>query len=114
MVLETSVGSKDIQLLFLLGIKSIKKGFVRESKIRNVHSRSPFYYLLFIGVYPEFQNIGHGSKLLTELIKDSEARKLPIYLETYLPQNIKLYKKHGFEVYHELDFGFPVFCMKRN
>ncbi|MBB6131528.1 GNAT family N-acetyltransferase [Mucilaginibacter lappiensis] len=104
---------KDLNLLFLLGIKSIKMGLSREAKIKKQHPNTPFYYLLFIGVYPHLQHQGRGGSLLAELIKDSEIRSLPIYLETYLPQNITLYKNHGFKIFHELDFDFPVYCMNR-
>ncbi|RAJ26056.1 GNAT family N-acetyltransferase [Pedobacter cryoconitis] len=103
----------DIGLLFVLGLKSVKLGFSREAKIRAVHPDSAFYYLLFIGVNPDFQQQGIGRKLLEELVADSEVLKRPVYLETYLEKNIELYKKAGFKIYNELDFGFPVFCMKR-
>ena len=104
----------DIKLLFLIGISSAKKGFAREAKIRSKHPKSPFYYLLFIGVLPQHQNDGIGSKLLGELVEDSERRRFPMYLETYLQKNIDLYKKFGFTIFDELEFGFPVYCMRRN
>lgn len=103
----------DLRLLFILGIKSIKKGFEREAKIKQAHQSSKIYYLLFIGVYPKYQNEGLGSKLLENIIEDSEQVNRPIYLETYLDKNITLYKKFGFSIYDKLDFGFPVFCLKR-
>ncbi len=102
----------DIRLLFTLGIKTVKKGFNREAKIKKAHSTANIYYLLFIGVYPDLQGKGLGSGLLREIIKDSQQMNRPIYLETYLDKNIALYKKFGFSIYDELDFGFPVFCMK--
>lgn len=102
-----------IKLLFILGIKSVKKGFNREAKIKKVHPSANIYYLLFIGVYPEHQGKGMGSALLKSLIEDSKQMNRPIFLETYLDKNIALYKKFGFSIYDELDFGFPVFCMKR-
>jgi ribosomal protein S18 acetylase RimI-like enzyme len=102
-----------IKLLFILGIKSVKKGFNREAKIKKAHPSANIYYLLFIGVYPEYQGKGMGSALLKNLIEDSKQMNRPICLETYLDKNIALYKKFDFSIYDELDFGFPVFCMKR-
>ncbi len=112
---KTTLGTiwLDIKLLWLIGIPSATKGFGREDKIRTRHPKTPFYYLLFIGVLPEHQHNGIGTKLLTEMIADSERRAFPIYLETYLPSNVSLYKKLGFSTFDELDFGFPVYCMKR-
>lgn len=104
----------DIKLLFLIGLSSAMKGFAREGRIKTKHPNTPFYYLLFIGVLPRHQNKGIGGKLLAELVYDSENRKIPIYLETYLPKNIELYKKFGFDIFDELQFGFPVYCMRRN
>jgi len=104
----------DLELLFLLGIRSVRQGFSRESKIKAIHPPGgAIYYLLFIGVYNEFQNQGIGSKLLKEIIEDSKASARDIYLETYLEKNLSLYKKHGFKVYNQLDFGFPIYCLKR-
>ncbi|MBB6498461.1 GNAT family N-acetyltransferase [Pedobacter cryoconitis] len=103
----------DIRLLFLLGFKSVRLGVRREAKINKVHPESNFYYLLFIGVDPDFQYQGIGSKLLKELITDSKLLGRPVYLETYLEKNITLYQRFGFTIYKELDCGFPLFCMKR-
>ncbi len=103
---------RDIRLGLGLGLKSIKMGFERESKIKSAHPLTNMYYLLFIGVYPEFQNQGIGSNLLKDIINDAKRLNRPIYLETYLDTNIKLYKKFGFTIYNELYFGFPVYCMQ--
>jgi len=103
----------DVKLLFLLGIKSVKKGFSREAVISKTHPRTNFYYLLFIGVEPRNQGQGKGSELLKDLINDSEKMGRPIYLETYLDKNVDLYKKNGFNIFKTLQFDFPVYCMKR-
>jgi ribosomal protein S18 acetylase RimI-like enzyme len=103
----------DIKLLFVLGIQSVIKGFGREAKIKKAHPSANIYYLLFIGVYPDDQDKGLGSALLKSIIEDSKRMYRPMCLETYLDKNIALYGKFGFSIYDELDFGFPVFCMKR-
>ncbi|MDB5012696.1 MAG: family N-acetyltransferase [Daejeonella sp.] len=104
----------DVQMFFVLGLKSVKMGFAREGKINAVHPADKrIYYLLFIGVLEEFQNQGIGSQLLDEIIQDSRVENRDIYLETYLDKNIALYSKFGFEIYNELNFGFPVYCLKR-
>lgn len=104
----------DIKLLLLLGIKSVRLGFKREAEIKKKHpADGAIYYLLFIGVYEKFQNQGVGSKLLSELIADSRRVKRDIYLETYLDKNVKLYKKYGFNIYNQINFGFPIYCLKK-
>lgn len=103
----------EIRLLLTLGIRVIKKSISRKAKIKEAHPSTNIYYLLFMGVYPDQQGKGLGSKLLKSIIEESEQLDRPICLETYLDKNIALYQKFGFSIYDELDFGFPVYCMKR-
>jgi len=104
----------DIKLVSIIGVSSAKKGFSREAVIKKKHPKYPFYYLLFIGVLPEMQNKGIGGKLLAEIVYDSQKHLYPIYLETYLKKNIQFYNKFGFEIFDEVELGFPVYCMRRN
>ena len=71
------------------------------------------YYLWFIGVDPAYQNSGTGTKLLNEVIEDSNLCKRPIYLEASTLKNIPWYKKFGFSVYNKLDLGYKLFFLKR-
>src|SRR3546814_11498053 len=59
----------DIKLILsCVGIENIKKTLARESMIKKIQPKEPMYYLWFIGVDPEYQNIGIGSVFLDELI----------------------------------------------
>lgn len=102
------------EIVFGAGVMyKIKAALDRNSTIQNIRTEKHIYYLWFIGVDPPCQKKGLGSNLLKEVIKKSKLRKRPIYLETYLDSNVLLYKKNGFKSYHKLDFGYPVYCMKR-
>ncbi|MGY4383924.1 hypothetical protein ACVWYN_000950 [Pedobacter sp. UYP24] len=104
----------DIKLIFsCIGIENIGKALSRERKIKHRQHQGPMYYLWFIGVNPRYQNTGIGKKLLDEIIKDSNAMKRPIYLETSTVTNLPWYKKFGFEIYNELDLGYKLFSLKR-
>jgi ribosomal protein S18 acetylase RimI-like enzyme len=96
-----------------IGLSRIKKAMVREAKINQVHPDHPIYYLWFIGVEPEEQGRRIGSTLLKEVIKQSNIRNRPIYLETSTLKNLPWYQKFGFTIFEELDFGYPLFCLKR-
>ncbi|WP_431217557.1 GNAT family N-acetyltransferase [Puia sp. P3] len=85
----------------------------REAKIKTIHPEGPMYYLWFIGVRPELQNKGIGSSLLCEVIAQSDSMQRPLYLETSTLRNLPWYKQFGFEVHNELDFGYKLFCLKR-
>ena len=104
----------DIKLIFsFIGVENIKKALARESKIKQLQPKELMYYLWFIGVDSECQNKGIGSILLNEIIRDSKHKQRPIYLETSTLKNIPWYEKFGFTVYNKLDFGYELFCMRK-
>lgn len=62
-------------------------------------------YVFYVGVDPPHQGRGLGKALLRPKIDDAIARGMPLYLETLLPQNVKLYRSLGFEVLEESASG---------
>jgi ribosomal protein S18 acetylase RimI-like enzyme len=96
-----------------VGLTRVSKVLNRDSKIKSFYPKHPIFYLWFIGVNTTRQHKGIGSALLTELIKESVLKQRPIYLETSMPENVGFYKKFGFDVYNELDFGHKLFLIKR-
>ncbi|MGA0599801.1 GNAT family N-acetyltransferase [Caulobacter sp. KR2-114] len=58
-------------------------------------------YLWFLGVAPEAQGRGVGSRLLKVGTDRCDAAGLPAYLETQTERNVALYRRHGFEVISE-------------
>lgn len=98
----------------VIGLSNVKKAMNREASISKIHPGGLLYYLWFIGVDPTVQNKGIGSKLLEEIIQEGMLRKRIICLETSTLKNIPWYEKFGFETYRELDFGYRLYCMKRD
>lgn len=104
----------DLKLIFkTTGIANIKKIVNRELIIKQNHPEGLISYLWFIGVAPLQQHKGIGSLLMKEIIAETGMQKRTICLETSTLQNIPWYKKFGFAIYKELDFGYKLFCMKR-
>lgn len=97
----------------VLGIENIKKASARETTISKTHPKGLLYYLWFIGVDPGEQNKGIGSELLQKVIEEGEKDNRIICLETSTEKNIPWYKKFGFTIYQELDFGYRLYCMKK-
>ena len=85
----------------------------REAMIKKLQPKEQMYYLWFIGVDPEFQNEGIGSKLLEDIIKDGNGKKRSIFLETSTLKNLPWYKKFGFQIYNELELSYKLFFLKR-
>ncbi|MEO8960662.1 MAG: GNAT family N-acetyltransferase [Ginsengibacter sp.] len=104
----------DMKLIFsCIGIENIKKALVRESKIRNLQPKASMYYLWFIGVDPEYQGQGIGNNFLDDIVKDSEKKQKPVYLETSTLKNLPWYEKFGFQIYHELDLNYRLFFLRK-
>lgn len=97
-----------------ISLPNIKKAMSREAAINKTHPEGPIYYLWFIGVDPSQQGRGIGSGLLNAIIQEGLSQKRTICLETSTLKNIPWYEKHGFETYHEMDFGYKLYCMKKN
>lgn len=97
-----------------MGISNIKKALQREAAIKKEHPNQPFSYLWFIGVDPSAQGKGIGSALMQQIISDSEKQQRPICLETSTVKNLPWYEKFGFKTYRELDFGYKLYCLKRD
>jgi len=104
----------DIKLLFgVIGFARLKKVLHREKLIENQHPKVPFCYLWFIGVDPAVQGKGIGSDLMAELLAKMDAQDLPVYLETSVARNISFYQKFGFQVFHQIDFGYSLVFLRR-
>lgn len=104
----------DIKLLLKsISLSNASKAMSREKAIKSNYPQKPFYYLWFLGVSPDQQNRGIGTKLLTEIIQESIARNRAIYLETSSIKNLPWYKKFGFSIFKELSFGYKLYMLKR-
>lgn len=104
----------DVKLIFLsVGIRNIKKTLNREAQIKKIQPKELMYYLWFIGVLPEYQNTGIGTRLLTEIIQHSSIKNRPIYLETSTLKNLPWYQKLGFRIYHELNLGYTLYFLRK-
>ena len=104
----------DLKLIFnCIGLSNVFKAMDRESKIKKIQPKERMCYLWFIGVNPIYQGSGIGSKLLREIIEESEMEDRPIYLETSTMKNLPWYKKLGFEVYDKLNLSYSLYFLKR-
>ena len=69
--------------------------------LADFHPREPHWYLGVIGVEPEHQGRGIGTSLMAPLLDRCDAERLPAFLETATPANLRFYKGRGFEVVGE-------------
>ncbi|MGI8637163.1 MAG: GNAT family N-acetyltransferase [Segetibacter sp.] len=99
------------------GIDGVGKALRREEYIKSFHPQDYEYiYLWFIAVDKSAQGTGIGSKMIKEIIDESEKENIPIYLETSDERTLQFYLKHGFQVHHTSEeelFGFVSYFLRR-
>ena len=61
----------------------------------------PHDYLFFLGVTPQAQGHGVGSRLIKARLNHLDAIGRPAFLETATEPNVRLYSRHGFKVLSE-------------
>ncbi len=58
----------------------------------------PCWYLSALGVAPDQQGKGVGSRLMGAVLREIDQRREPAYLETGEEANVRLYQRYGFAV----------------
>ena len=80
------------------------------------HPKADHWYLVALGVKPEHQGRGLGSKLMFPILERCDREGTPAYLESSSPGSRALYERHGFKVTEELRLpkgGPPIWLMWR-
>ncbi len=79
------------------------------------HPRAPHYYVAHIGVAPDAQGVGLGSRLLGPTLERCDRERLPAYLEASNERSAALYERLGFRHTRELRVGSspPLWLMWR-
>jgi len=96
-----------IKYLYKVGVKDFFRLLGINGQWDREHKKlgKKHYYLMVIGVEPEFQQRGIGSSLMRAGLKKADDDKLECFLETVTPQDVRFYQKHYFEVLYSSGFG---------
>lgn len=87
------------KLPMLLFASKVLSRLMESRKIWGMHDpKKPHWHVDPIGVLPEYQGKGVGSMLMEHYCKRVDSEGLPAYHETDQTQNVKFYKKFGYEV----------------
>lgn len=70
--------------------------------IEKNHPHDPHYYLLALGVEPDLQGRGLGTKLMAPVLEMCDRDRVPAYLESSKERNVPLYERNGFKVTEEM------------
>lgn len=71
---------------------------LRDAMDRHHPTDRPHDYLWFLGVHPDAQGAGVGSRLLKARTDRLDRLGRPAWLETATPRNVPLYQRFGFEI----------------
>jgi GNAT superfamily N-acetyltransferase len=77
--------------------RSLPRALVTITKMERKHLREPHVYVPYVGVAPEGQGAGLGTRLLGRTVEGADAQGLPTYLEATSERNAALYERLGFE-----------------
>lgn len=80
----------------VIGLFRLRKVLKRENSVQHKKPQENYIYLWFIGVAPESQGNGLGSKMIKEFLADPWRENRPVYLETSNASNFPFYEKLGF------------------
>jgi ribosomal protein S18 acetylase RimI-like enzyme len=85
--------------------------------VEKKHPHEPHYYLLGLGVEPNLQGRGLGTKLMQPILERCDREKVPAYLESSKEKNVPLYERNGFKVTEKFQMpngGPPLWLMWRD
>jgi hypothetical protein len=96
-------------LKFAFGVSGIKKALGISKRQKYIQEQRPqndkYMYWEFTGVNPNYQGLDAPSFSMAELrddvYTDAHERKLAIYTETSIRKNMVVYRRYGFDIYHE-------------
>jgi ribosomal protein S18 acetylase RimI-like enzyme len=77
--------------------RSLPRALITITQMERRHLREPHFYVPYVGVAPEGQGAGLGTKLLGRTLERADAAGLPTYLEATSERNAALYERLGFK-----------------
>ncbi|WP_288428187.1 GNAT family N-acetyltransferase [uncultured Spirosoma sp.] len=90
---------RNLSLLWQLGIGSIRRCLrMQQYKTDHFPTEGPYAYLACIGVLPQAQGKGLANRLLTPVLQQYTAQRIPIFLETANATNVDIYERKGFSL----------------
>lgn len=101
-------------LYFLFQVSGLKLGLQlmkREKLLKQIHPKTDYCHLWFIGVDNDSQGKGIGSKMIEYIKQICHEKSLPIYLETSNPRNFEFYEKNGFTLYQKMKLPMDDFVI---
>lgn len=106
---------RNLSFLLQIGVESTLRILKTDKLVNMCHPQiDRFAHLYTIGVLPDSQGKGYARKLINFMVQKMSSTKSAIYLETANVNNIGIYNKMGFHIFHTVDInGHKLFCMNK-
>ncbi len=96
-------------LKFAFGVSGISNALAISKRQNYIQSQRPknekYMYWEFTGVNPNYQGMDSSAFSMGELrdkvYTDAHEKQLPIFTETSIRKNMIVYRRYGFDIYHE-------------
>lgn len=87
-----------------------------QRELHERHAVGPHWFLAAIGVDPAHQGRGIAGALMAPGLARADEQRTCCYLETHVPENVRLYERHGFQVVEHLENPgtVPIWAMVRH
>lgn len=97
------------------GLKNAIKVLQRQAQLKKHHISEAYIHPTIMGAKNEVHGFGIGVRLIKQLIDHYEGNELPVIIQTTTDQNLKIYKRFGFEVFKKVDLkDFPLYFLRMN
>lgn len=105
-----------IKLAFkCIGLRNVFKVLKRQSILRKHHIKTPYIHPVIMGAKNEVNGLGIGVRLIKQLINEYSQNELPVIIETTTDQNLRIYKRFGFNVFKKIQTeDFPLYFLRMN
>jgi ribosomal protein S18 acetylase RimI-like enzyme len=92
---------------FKVGISNFFRMLDISTRWEKIHNKQNprNYYLMIIGVDPDYQRKGYGSLLMDDIFNRADRKGIICYLETVTHENTLFYRKHNFKSIWDESFG---------
>ena len=104
-------------LIGVVGLTRMPRVLGALNQLEQKHPKEAHYYLLAVGVEPDLQGRGIGTRLLAPTLERCDRDGIPAYLENSKERNLGLYERNGFTVVERFELprgGPPVWRMWRD
>jgi hypothetical protein len=103
-----------LKVMFLsIGFKHIPRIAKRQKILDRYHVEKNYVYPEAMAAHTSVRGKGTCVRMIIKLLKENAGTNQTIYTETTTEENLKIYKKFGFEVIGETDeLGFTLYFLK--